>query len=124
MLHYYIFFGQDAECVMLTLMLFVLYVAILDDSHNFKVKDKIILLLTFIIVWGITSVPLYITITEVGSLHIAGYQTRYIIPILPLALMCVSSERLKSKENKNRNMNIAITSGIFVFIGVLQAILV
>ena len=75
-------------------------------------------------VWGITSAPLYITITEVGSLHIGGYQARYIMPILPLALMCVSSERLKSKENKNRNMNIAITSGIFVFIGVLQAILV
>ena len=124
MLHYYIFFGNDAECVGFALMLFILYVAILDDNHNFKLKDKIILLLTFIMVWGITSAPLYITITEVGSLHIGGYQARYIMPILPLALMCVSSERLKSKENKNRNMNIAITSGIFIFIGILQAIVV
>ena len=39
-------------------------------------------------------------------------------------LMCISSERLKSKENKNRNMNIAITSGVFVLIGLLQAIIV
>ena len=99
MLHYYIFFGNDAECVGFALMLFILYVAILDDNHNFKLKDKIIL-------------------------HKGGYQARYIMPILPLALMCVSSERLKSKENKNRNMNIAITSGIFIFIGILQAIVV
>lgn len=51
MLHYYIFFGNDAECVGFVLMLFILYVAILDDNHNFKLKDKIILLLTFIMVW-------------------------------------------------------------------------
>ena len=72
----------------------------------------------------LNEMEIYITITEVGSLHIGGYQARYIMPILPLALMCVSSERLKSKENKNRNMNIAITSGIFIFIGILQAIVV
>lgn len=122
MLHYEIFFGSDAKCVMLGLMLFILYVAVLDDSHNFKVKDKIIFLLTFIFVWGITSVPLYITITEVGALSIAGYQARYIMPILALPLMCISNKRLKSSENKNRNMNINICSGIFVFIGILQAI--
>lgn len=124
MLHYDVFFAKDAKCVMLALMLFILYVAILDDTHNFKLKDKIILILSFIMVWGITSAPLYITITEVGSLHIGGYQARYIMPILPLMLMCISSERLKSKENKNRNMNIAITSGVFVLIGLLQAIIV
>ena len=112
MLHYEIFFAQDAKCVMLALMFFILYVSIQDDEHNFKLKDKIIMILSFI------------AITEVGSLHIGGYQARYIMPILPLVLMCVSSNRLKSKENKNRNMNIAITSGIFIFIGLLQSIIV
>ena len=42
MLHYEVFFGKNAQNVMLILMLFVLYVSIVDDEHNFKFKEKII----------------------------------------------------------------------------------
>ena len=122
MLHYEVFFGKNAQNVMLILMLFVLYVSILDDEHNFKFKEKIIMISSFIIVWGTTSLPLYLSITEVGHMHIRGYQARYIFPILSLLLMCISNSKIKS--NKIKNINIAITSGIFIFVSIIQSILV
>lgn len=123
-LHPSAFFTENSPYIMFTMMLYILYIAVTEDDHNFKLKNKIIMIISFLAVVAMTSLAMYIAFTEVGQLHVAGYQTRYILPILPLLLFCLSSKKLKNYENENRVMNIAIGSGIFIFIGLLQLILV
>lgn len=118
------FFTANATYVMLPLMLYVFYIAILDDDVNLNLKTKIILILTFMLTFVTTSLPLYLTFSEIGAMHISGYQARYIFPILPILLCCVSNKRLKSTDNKNRKMNIAIMSSAIIVIGLTQLILV
>lgn len=102
-------------------MLFVIFfIALTEDDYNFKIKDKIILILGFLLPFGMTSVILYLSFTPVRALHIDGYQARYIFPILPLVLCCLSNDKVKCTRGENRNLNIAITSGIFLVIGLLE----
>lgn len=124
MLHQNVFFTADSPCMMFIMMLFILYISITEDDENFKIKDKIIMIISFFAVVAMTSMALYLTFTEIGSLHVAGYQTRYIFPILPLILFPISSDKIKVKKSENRRMNIAIISGIFLFIGMIQSIIV
>lgn len=121
----HVFFGENSRTVFLLLMLFIIYVAISDVDYNFKIKDKIIMIISFMLVFGMTSVVLYISYTEVGALKVDGYQTRYIVPILPLVLFAISNNKLISnkEKNKNRTLNITIISGIFIFVSILQNIL-
>lgn len=124
MLHYEIFFTKDAKFVMLPLMLFILYVALTETEKNFKIREKIIMILSFLMVWGMTSMALYLSFTQVGALYVAGYQTRYIMPVLPLLLLCVSNNKVEGKQTENRNLNIAIASSVFLVIGIAQLIVV
>ena len=124
-LHLGEFFGGEeySANVFIALMLFVLYVALTEDDFNFKAKQKIILLASFFLVYAMTSAILYLTFTAVGKLHIAGYQTRYLFPILPILLSCLSGDYLKTSSCKNRTLNITICSGIFLGIGLIQVML-
>lgn len=124
MLHYEIFFTKDAKFVMLPLMLFILYVALTESEHHFKTKEKIIMLISFLMVWGMTSMALYLSFTQVGALYVAGYQTRYIMPVLPLVLVCISNSKVEGKQTQNRNLNIAIITSIFLVIGIAKLIVV
>lgn len=124
LLHQQVFFTNSANCVMFIMLPYILYVSITEDDYNFKIKDKIIMILTFFATFIITSFPLYLSFTQVGALHIAGYQTRYILPILPLILLSLSNNKLKCEAKENRNMSISIVSGIFIFVGLLQLIIV
>ena len=122
MLHYEVFFTKSAKCVMIPLMLFILYVALIEDEHVFKIKDKIIMIISFLLVWGMTSVALYLSFTQVGALYVAGYQTRYIAPVLPLLLLCMANNKVKYNKNENINMNISIVMATFIIIGIAQLI--
>ena len=114
------FFSKNSIFLMLPLMLFILYVAVTEDDYNFKIRAKILFVVCFMLVYGMTSVALYLSFTKVGALNVAGYQTRYIAPILPLLLFCLSSDKLKtvSNKNQNRNLNIALCESGFVVAGV------
>ena len=90
------------------------------NLDNFKIKDKILLGLGFLLPFGMTSAILYLSFTPVRNLHIYGYQARYIFPILPLLLCCISNNKIKCTKSENRNMNIAIISCVFLVIGLLQ----
>ena len=103
-------------------MLFILYVALIEDEHVFKIKDKIIMIISFLLVWGMTSVALYLSFTQVGALYVAGYQTRYIAPVLPLLLLCMANNKVKYNKNENINMNISIVMATFIIIGIAQLI--
>lgn len=124
MLHYNIFFTQNAKYVMLPLLLFILYVSLTEDDFNFENKNKIIMIISFLLVLGMTSAALYLCFTEVGALYVAGYQTRYIVPILPLLLFTISNNSIKVQKKESRNQNIAIMQAAFIAIGLLQLILV
>lgn len=118
-----VFFTKDAPIVALPLMIYILYISLIEDDYVLKIKDKTIIIISFILVWVMTSVVLYLTFTQVGALHIEGYQTRYIVPILPLFLLCMANNKVNSKQTKNRNMNISITTTLFILIGLAQLII-
>ncbi len=124
MLHYDVFFGATGPAVMLPLMIFILYVALIEDDYNFKISDKIIMITSFLLTFFMTSMILYLVFSEVKSLSISGYQTRYILPILPLLLFCISNNKVKSVRSTNRNMNISIVSAAFIIISIAQSIIV
>lgn len=70
------------------------------------------------------SLILYLTFTQVGAKNVAGFQTRYITPILPLILMSLANKKVISKPSINRNMNICIVLVLFIVIGIKQLIVV
>ena len=105
-------------------MIYILYVSLTETDYVFKIKDKIIMAISFLMVWGMTSLALYLTFTQVGALHVAGYQTRYILPILPLVLFSIANNKVITNKTENRNMNIAITYSIFILIAIIQLIIV
>lgn len=115
-----VFFTTDySGNVMLVTLIFILFVALTEDEHNFKLKDKIVLVLAFMLSYGMTSTVLYLTFTPVRELYILGYQARYIFPILPLILCCISNNKVKCEKSENRNMKIAMISGAFQVIGLV-----
>jgi len=118
------FFSEANASVFLIMFLYILYVSLTEDDINFKIKDKIILFLAFFLCYGMTSVVLYLTFTGVGEYHVAGYQARYLFPILPPLLCCISNYRVKCYKSKNRNKNIAICSAMFLVIGIIQLIII
>lgn len=123
-LHQKTFFTENSSYVMFAMMLFILYVSVTEDEYNFKLREKSILIIAFLLAFGMSSAILYLTFTPVGVLYIAGYQGRYIFPLLPILLSCLSSNRLKYSKTEERNRNVAICSGIFLIIGLMQLIIV
>lgn len=123
-IHPGVFFGKNSSNIVFFMIFFLFYVALTEDDYNFDNKRKIILLLTFLAVFATTSLALYLSFTEVGKEYVDGYQTRYIFPLLPLVLICLSHDGLKNKINKNRVMNIAMISFILLIIGSYELILV
>ena len=116
-----LFFGKFATVIMFLQFLFILYVAISDNSIKFKLSQKIISLVSFLLVFGSTSLILYLTYTEVGKLSIDGYQTRYILPILPLILMVLNNDHITENEG-NEKIQIASISTIFIVINLMLMI--
>lgn len=114
-----IYFSNDADKVFLFMMLFILYVSLTDNSKNFDIKEKILFILAFFITYAISSFMLYIMFTPVGSKEILGYQTRYIFPILPLLMMCLSNSNISLKNTENQELKISYISTFFVILSAI-----
>lgn len=114
-----VFFTDYSDNIMYITLFFIIFVALTEDDYNFKVKDKIILILAFLLPYGMTSAVLYLTFTPVRNLYILGYQARYIFPILPLVLSCISNNKIKCQKSENRNIKIAMISSAFLVIGLV-----
>lgn len=99
---------------------FMFYVAISDNSYKFKIKEKIIILLTFMFVFGTGSLLLYLTFTAVGSIGIAGYQTRYLFPILPLIFMIISNNN--NQTDSNYRAKISSIANILMIVSLIGSI--
>lgn len=114
------FFGE-ASIVFVVHFIFLLYVAISDNSFRFKIKEKIIIVLTFLAVFGTGSLVMYLSFTPVGHDMILGYQTRYIFPILPLLFMIINNNN--QEKNRNTKENISIVTTLFIIIDLIGSIL-
>lgn len=118
------FFYSFARGIFMLMFLFVIIIALNDDTKKFKLKEKIIFIFTFFIVFAMTSFALYIGFTQVGGRTIEGYQARYIIPILPLVLMVLNNNLIKVKINYNEKYIISIVWGLITLIDVIGLIMV
>lgn len=114
-----VFFTDYSDNIMFVALLFIIFVALTEDDYNFKMKDKIILILAFLLPYGTTSAVLYLTFTPVRESYILGYQARYIFPILPLLLSCISSNKVKCEKSESRNIKITMISGVFLVISLI-----
>ena len=96
-------------------MIFLIYVSITDNTSRVSKRVIIVSILTFLAVFGTTSMMLYLQFSPVGQIGISGYQARYILPILPIALMTLN----KKSNAKNNEVNIALASGAIVFVNLI-----
>ena len=117
-----IFFGQYYSVITFLLFIFILYIAITDNTYTFNKKEKTITSLSFWITFFITTFILYLSYTEVGKLTISGYQPRYLIPVLPLLLMNINSKKIVNKETECDYNKISMISGGLIFLDLLAMI--
>lgn len=123
-LHQNAFFTEKyGPSTFLVIILFLSYISILDDSYNFNKKEKTVFVIIFFMVYIMTNIVLYVSFTPVGSETINGYQARYLFPILPLLLVCISNKNIKVTKGKNTNLLIILSSIIILMISVLEAIM-
>ena len=119
-----VYFYDIYKIVFLFIIALLVLTSINDDSKIFKIKEKIIFIISFLVVYFVTSLALYIGFTQVGAENIAGYQTRYIIPILPLLLMCCSNNTIKVKIKGNEKILVSIILGIIIMVDIIGLIVV
>ena len=119
------YFSTTSTHVFLYMMIFYIYIALKDDSINFSRKNKIIFIVTFFVIYAITSIALYLTFTPLGSNQLQGYQARYIFPILLLILMSISNKNLNNNENKeNMTTKMVFISNLFIIVSLMGAIFI
>lgn len=95
------FMGSEYKIVTWALFIFCVYTATNDGTHNFKKKEKIIMILAFAATFFCGTMLMYLWHTPYMALTIIGYQARYLIPILPLLLMCLYSKAENQEEEYN-----------------------
>lgn len=116
------FSGKYYSVIAFILVLYILYTALMDDSHTFKTKDKIIMFLAFLATFFVTTFVLYLVYTKVGSKTINGYQMRYIIPTLPLILSAINSKRVKKIQETTPYSKSALISGSIILVSLLLGV--
>lgn len=113
------FFGKNAVTTSFVLFLFIFYTSLMDNSHSFSKKQKIIQFLSFGATFFIITFVLYISYTEVGNIKINGFQGRYLLPVLPLLMVNISSKKvIPTNEIKEYNTT-ALIEGIITIINLI-----
>ena len=113
---------EYSTLIFIFMITLLVYIAILDDSKKFNIKEKIIFSISFLAVFFMTSVVLYLNFTKVGSGTINGYQARYLFPILSLIFMGMNLKCVSVKKSENTVIILTILSNIIVFMDLLLLI--
>ncbi len=117
------FFSETSSWLFFIMLIYYIYIAIKDDSINFGKKEKIIFILTFLMIYAMTSAVLYLTFTPIGSTVLTGYAIRYVFPTVLLLLMIVSNKNMKNEGNKENNIiKLIFISNIILTISLVGAI--
>ena len=120
------FFGKYYAQIFFLELVFLLYVAFTDRSEQIDTRRKVISIITFLLVYGSTSLMLYLTFTPVGSLSVSGYQTRYLLPILPILLVTMSQNKQKELEQEQQekmDFNISWIYGLITILDIMCLII-
>lgn len=122
-MNFYGFFSLNSKWIFLIMLIYYIMIALKDDSINFGKKEKTIILITFLGIYGMTSAVLYLTFTPIGSEVLTGYSSRYLFPIILLVLICVSNDKLKNNDNKeNEIIKINFINNLFIIVSLIGAI--
>lgn len=97
------FFGENYDNIFFYILIFIIYIGITDDSKNFNKRTKIIFIITAILTIIMTTTALYLSYTPVGKENVVGYQMRYMFPVLPLIMICLSSDKIKNKNTQEES---------------------
>ena len=117
------FFRTTYYNVFIILMEYLLFISITDSTKHLKIKHRILFILTFFIIYAMTSTAMYLSYTEVGANYINGHQLRYIFPTISLVLMSISIKKLGlgiEKRMKYSDLYIAYPMAIFLMISALD----
>ena len=117
------FFYRTYYSLFLLMSIYLLFISIIDSSKQLKIKNRILFVFSFFIVFAMISTAMYLSYTKVGATYINGYQMRYIFPTLPLILMSISIKKIGLDiENKFKysNLYVAYPTMIFLIISVLD----
>ncbi|MDD3223913.1 MAG: DUF2142 domain-containing protein [Clostridium sp.] len=112
-------------CFIILITLFV--VAFSDDESdilNLNKKEKIIILISVLLSWGLAISALCITFTPVGKNTIDGVQGRYIIPLLlPLFLLFKNNKIVNKFKKENLNYLLIVEFAVILMISALKIFL-
>ena len=109
------FFGKYSFIYVLPYIIFVLFNVSRDEvSTN---KERLLYIISFILMFAFTSAALYLQFTEVGQLTVAGYQGRYFIELLPMLLLCIPNKIVNIKSSKYTDYYVVL---FLVGINILQ----
>lgn len=118
------FFSSTYYYCFIMLMSYILFISITDGSKRLKIRTRIIFVLTFLLIYTMTSTAMYLGYTPIEANYILGFQMRYLFPILFLILSSISIKKFTLK-NKLRydNLIISYISFAFLIVSALDAIL-
>jgi len=119
------FFSTTYYIVFLGIALYLMVISLMDSSKQFKITNRLVFIITFFIVYVMTTTAMYLSYTKVGANYIKGDQMRYIFPIMFLILISISTNKLEIKNNlKYSNLYIAYPMAIFLIISVLDVVII
>ena len=110
--------------VFLVILAYLLFLSITDSSKQLPKRTRLIFMLSFLIVFAMTSTSMYLSYTPVGVQGINGYQMRYLFPILLLFFMSISIKKFELKDKfKYSNLYLCYPSAIFLIISVIDLLI-
>lgn len=117
------FFYRTNYNLFLILSIYLIFISITDSSKQLKIRNRILFVFTFFVIFAMTSTAMYLSYTEIGANYINGHQMRYIFPTLPLLLISISISKFGldiEKKFKYSNLYISYPMMIFLIISVLD----
>ena len=119
------FFSTTYYKLFLVMAIYLAFISITDSSKHLKISNRILFIITFFIVFAMTSTAMYLSYTKVGANYINGHQMRYIFPTLPLILISISIKKIELENKfKYSDLYIAYPMAIFLIVSVLDAIII
>ena len=107
--------------------IYLLFISITDNTKQLNIKNRLLFIVTFFVIFAMTSTSMYLSYTRVGANFINGHQMRYIFPTLGLLLMSLSIKKFGldiGHKFKHSNLYITYPIMIFLIISVLDLIII
>ena len=119
------FFSTTYYKLFLVMAIYLVFISITDSSKHLKISNRILFVITFLVVFAMTSTAMYLSYTRVGANYINGHQMRYIFPTLSLILISISIKKIELENKfKYSDLYVAYPMAIFLIVSVLDVIII